>query len=257
MQILCPHCPPSPDDPALIAISDTSETVICDRCSRRYVTTTFRLMAISSKRRGEGRYRYALRTEEPSGAQRLRKFEAQGGIRLIPGTTVTLVRRGARLIGIADQNSNTWFWLDPNSNVAPHPKLDRYLRMTGWLIVALAALQMTRFYPEVAHVIETNPSGFLLAVLLTALIASLPALLWALQTHFGPSGGRRKTLPELAVGLDEDPAAAVAPAAAPIAVTPAPDRPPAAAPPAGATASTPPPGPEPPAAEPDDRPVFD
>jgi hypothetical protein len=219
MKIVCPYCPSSAGPPT-IEVSEANQTVICGTCLRRYTTATRQLRGINSRRLQSGRYAYKLRTLEPSGAQRLRRLEAQEGLRLIAGTTITMVWRGARLVGIADQNSGTWFWIDPANAVHPHPKLERYLRWSGYMVIALLALQLTRFFPEAGETIRKAPLTVLVGAALVTLLIAMPSLLWTVQTYFGPEGGRKRLLPGLQTELDD---AVVEPLPEQISVAPAPD----------------------------------
>lgn len=226
MRIVCPYCPASDDGPATIEIAEINETVVCPRCLRRYTTATRKLVAIDSRRIANGRYAYLLTTEEPGGGRRLRHLEAQEGLRLIAGTEITMVWRGSRLAGISDQSSGTWFAINPNIGAHPHPRLERFLRLCGWLVVALVAVQLVRFVPAVANSVGKAPLLAALVVAALLIVIFLPTLLWTAQTYFGPEGPRRKRiLPELNTDLDDD-VPAPAPTQPPIQAEPAPSAPP-------------------------------
>lgn len=186
LMIVCPACPPQ----QLIAISVEATQARCPTCRRYFRLVTRELKSVQTSRLEAQRVRIDVLTFEGERSRsRPRHFEALPTVHLTPGHWITLVYRGPRLLGIAEQTTSIWHPL-PLFAVGLAP-LRRLIFLLSVVCLLLAALQLDRLVPAL-QLISKHPSG-VAALALVGGIALAPALLWALQT--GWSARARSYLP--------------------------------------------------------------
>jgi hypothetical protein len=188
MRILCPDC--SRKEPLAIEVSPEEEAVVCPSCSRRYRLRTRRILDVEARYSDRG-YAYRLQTAEPNGARGVQRILSQSGLQISGQHTVTIVRRGGSVVGLADQDAQTWISVRP---VEPRFPLGRRLLLSlAWPVTLLAALQAVRFWIDSAALLQSDP---LAAIVLLGLLGSLalaPVIWWLLRVVF-PDGPRRRQL---------------------------------------------------------------
>jgi hypothetical protein len=184
LNIVCPACPPQ----QIIEITAEASEARCPVCRRYYRVVTRQLKSVHSTRLGSERTRYDITTIEGPDRTRPRHFEALPTTRLVPNYWITLVYRGPRLLGIADQTTS--FWHPQPIFALTHKPLRRLLFMLSVVCLLLAAVQLQRLLPAL-RAVGSHSSGQV--ALVAALVFALaPAFLWVLQTGWNQ---RRSKLP--------------------------------------------------------------
>lgn len=117
MIILCPACSET-NNPVVINIEDKDKACYCSSCNRRYWIETMTVKQVDEKRIDSAWARYYIKGENSFGRTIGEEFVAQARLPIPHGSVITLVKRGKALVGLANQQSNTWITLRP----APQPK---------------------------------------------------------------------------------------------------------------------------------------
>lgn len=182
MQVLCPFC--SQENPIAIACEPEDAFALCERCSKRFRLHTFWAQEIKSQRQGD---RYIYTCISPGS---LEKFASSKPLSLRSGQTLTTVRRGRDVLGIADQGRDRWYpVLPPRSS---HPLLRALGLSLAWPVSLLALLYLFPFARETAEAALDNPLGFILGIILVTLFLLAPLGLWLLRALFPQGPGRER-----------------------------------------------------------------
>ena len=186
MRILCPRC--NGAAPVVIEIAEDEEATQCPSCNRRFRIRTFWVQESAADYRTGG-YVYRV-LGNSDGVSVVERIPSAGPLAIKPGRTVTVVRRGNRVEGLADQSAETWM---PVAAPAPRYPAWRQLGMAlAWPVTILALLQALRFWSQAADLIRFHPAQAVVLFLLLASSALVPAAWWLLQSVFpdGPTGKR-------------------------------------------------------------------
>lgn len=189
MKFVCTTCPPGN---SVIAISGDDETAKCSVCKTQYNITT-RFVARSLPHSVDRfRTRYELHTlEDDGGRTRPRIFEAQPSLRFSPNTWVSFVKKGHKLVGVADQTKNVW---NPITALPPRiPALATACKIMGAAVVVVAAVYFVELFKQFADFLD-NP-GAILALLLVLILAAAPVILWTVRTGFADSFVPKRVVP--------------------------------------------------------------
>jgi hypothetical protein len=199
MRILCPQC--SKTKPLAIDIAAEDEVTVCSQCSRRYRLRTRKILDVDA-RLGDRGYSYRLQTAESNGGQGIQRIPSQLPLQITGQRTVTIVLRGGSVVGVADQDAQTWITVKP---VAPRfPLLRRLLVALAWPITILAGLQIIRFWIQSAELLRTDPLAAGLLLLGVGALALSPVLWWLIRVLFPDGPKRRQLIPGWSGRLDED-----------------------------------------------------
>ena len=189
MIIFCPLCL-SENKKETIRIMPTDRGAVCSQCQRRYTILTRRLQRVESEKITDSAYRYRFYSREGDGGERVRTAIASPHSGIRPGHQVTFVWRGRSLVGLADQENNTWHSL----NIEPplYPRLHAFLRFIRWPILLLLLLQGARLLVEWPTVASNHPLPLIIVVVATLSLLAAPLALWAFRT----GGPESKYLPD-------------------------------------------------------------
>jgi hypothetical protein len=197
MTIVCPSCPAGAT-PQLLEIEASYNEVRCPTCRKRFRVVTRKVHETRSHQLTASKTRYTLITYESEGRRtRPRIIEAQPSLQLSSGAWLTLVYRGERLVGIADQTSS--FWYPVPTFPSSHTSMQRLMRILTWTVLALALLQLTRLVPALGDTLS-KPSG-IIVLLLTVLLILAPAILFTVQTL--GIGQQKRYLPKSSSQMDD------------------------------------------------------
>lgn len=176
MRIVCTYCPQGP-----IEITAEQAHAECPGCGRSFRLLTRRVRQGSWTTLPTSQYRYRLVTEEPAGGERGRAVIGQGGLPLEAGSLVTLVYRGPRLVGVADQKRGGWHPVDPPRPVSE----DRaaFARYLAGALGVIVALESVRFAFALAGAPVSALAG---AAIVAALLAAAPLILRAAREREEP-----------------------------------------------------------------------
>lgn len=104
--ILCPTCPGTP---GRIAFAADQDEVRCPACRTHFRVATRRVAQTTQQIPRGDRQRYRVFTAEPSGRVRMHRFDGRIGIKLLRDERVSFVWRAGRLVGVANQTTQTWY----------------------------------------------------------------------------------------------------------------------------------------------------
>lgn len=170
MVILCPACS-SPQQPVAINIEEETRSCYCPSCRRRYWVETITINQTNETRIDSKWATYLIKGDNNVGRQIQESFAAQARLPLRETGTVTIVKRGQSIVGIADQNNNAWVTLQPQPQPkSPWRSLFSFLAiiscvLAGFLIVSLADL------------VKTVAESYGLVTVITACLVCLSVLL--------------------------------------------------------------------------------
>lgn len=185
-----------------ILIHPEDTTVTCPNCKRHYAVATRQLKNVQSRRLESGRIRYILETVDTHKGHRLHKVETQEGLRLAPGSLITLVWKGRRLVGLSDHNRNLWFNIQPRP--AEFPGFVIFYDYMAVIISLCVLLQVLRLVPALGDVYDKYKGGAILITLLViGLVMALPVLAQKLSDRIDRDKGQGTRLPVFDPSLDD------------------------------------------------------
>lgn len=182
MQILCPLC--SKEQPVSISCQPEDSFALCEKCSKRFRIRTFEAQRIEAEKQ-EKYYRYTCTWGD--GAER---FYSQEALALREGDILTTVRRGRHVLGVADQERDRWYPVQPPQN--SHPLLRALALSLAWPVSLLVLLQITQLAEKLWSNLLQNPAGTTVAVIFFTLFLLAPLLLWFIRTLFPYGPGRER-----------------------------------------------------------------
>jgi hypothetical protein len=183
MRFICPACP----DSDTIEVPDDSEDAICPRCLSRYRLSEVFAERISASPRGNGLL-YTLYFQK-GGRPKLERFSSKYELPIQRGHQFIVVRRGRRVVGLADQTRNYWFPVFADEY--ERPLLRSLLISLIWPISLLVVLQSVRLPQAVLSLLQ-DPLGLALGICVLSLLSGAPLLLWTMRTLFPYGPGRER-----------------------------------------------------------------
>jgi len=177
---LCPEClMPDNQSPPLISFFADEHSARCSRCRRHYSLTTRSVASsIPAVKKKDGRLLYRLTTSEKRGRTRQRRFIALPGVIFDDGDVITLVKRGGRLLGVANQTSRRW-WLLPEPMTDTRTAVSAKVALLAAVIVALALLPP--LFNKLRALLENPGPSMLIAGVIVAIFALSLPLSWILE----------------------------------------------------------------------------
>ena len=179
MIILCPACSLAEKPVVIDAIGDR---VWCEQCHRRYEIQTL-VIKEKGEEKIDGQWsNYTIYGRQENGLAKTEGFSAQARLPLSENHQITIARRGNIIVGIADQEQNTWM------AVRPHPRKEsRARKLSSFLLIALfivALLQGGRLVVGVKDAALEYGAGVVVGTgLLLVFLAMMPALFWIIKVY--------------------------------------------------------------------------
>jgi hypothetical protein len=171
LKILCAPCPAASDGkPVVIPISQKLTETRCPSCKRRFTLDTRKVAEVHTASVSDGVTSYRLVARDGDGRLRAWTFQAQQGLRISPGQTLTLVRRGGHLIGVANQDESAW-WTVPEKAL----RVGAYARFWRVMLAVcgvLIAAQSARWVMQAESLVVSAPASLAVVVALAGVGAA-------------------------------------------------------------------------------------
>ncbi len=130
--MICPVCPK--DERIRISFFSSATSVRCNKCRTNYRALT-QIVADTTRQRPAmgGRRGYRVTTKDSGGHVAHHRFEAPAGLKALSGQRISIISRRGRIIGIANQATETWYPV-PNRSLGQVSTLAQL----GGVVAALA-----------------------------------------------------------------------------------------------------------------------